>query len=164
MRVMRGWAKTDVELFTSHDDLCITRGAAFSPEWYRRNIYPWYEREWDVLHGNGCKIVFISDGNMDEVVDDVFACGADGAFFEIYTDLPRLVRKWGKTKILAGNIDTRILKSGTRDDVFAEVHRCTELGKNCPGYFYSVSNHIPYDTPIENALAYYEACEEMGRR
>ena len=38
------------------------------------------------------------------------------------------------------------------------------IGKDCPGFFMAVGNHIPSNTPVENAL-YYNACyEELASR
>ena len=38
------------------------------------------------------------------------------------------------------------------------------LGRNCPGYFLAVGNHIPPNTPVENALYYNEVYEKLCRR
>jgi hypothetical protein len=38
------------------------------------------------------------------------------------------------------------------------------LGKPCPGFFLSVGNHIPPNTPVENALYYNQVYEELARR
>ena len=35
----------------------------------------------------------------------------------------------------------------------AEVERCMSLGRNCPGFIMAVGNHIPPNTPVENAIA-----------
>jgi len=51
-----------------------------------------------------------------------------------------------------------------RDEIRAEVKRCTDVGRDLSGYFYAVGNHIPYNVPIENALFYFELIQEMGRR
>jgi uroporphyrinogen-III decarboxylase len=69
-----------------------------------------------------------------------------------------------KTHSFIGNADTRILLSGTKDDIHGEVKRCMDIGKNCPGFFLAVGNHIPSNTPVENALYYHECYEEMSRR
>jgi hypothetical protein len=38
------------------------------------------------------------------------------------------------------------------------------IGKGCPGFFVAVGNHIPANTPIENALYYNQVYEELSRR
>ena len=66
--------------------------------------------------------------------------------------------------MLIGNIDTRILTFGKPEQIRAEVRRCAELGRPCPGYFFAVGNHIPYNVPIPAIECYLEAIETMGRR
>ena len=38
------WVGDDCPVFFFHDDLAITRGLVFDPAWYRREIFPRYER------------------------------------------------------------------------------------------------------------------------
>ncbi len=45
-----------------------------------------------------------------------------------------------------------------------EVKRCMDLGKKCPGYFIGVSNMIPPNTPVENALYYNELYQMLCKR
>ena len=40
----------------------------------------------------------------------------------------------------------------------------TDIVRNLPGTFFAVSNYIPYNVPIENAVLYFELIEEMGKR
>ena len=39
-----------------------------------------------------------------------------------------------------------------------------KIGKECPGYILAVGNHIPVNTPVENALYYNEAYLELSKR
>ena len=80
------------------------------------------------------------------------------------TDITYIAEKYGKTHAFVGNADTRILLSGTKADIRAEVERCMSIGKDCPGFFMAVGNHIPANTPVENALYYNEVYEELSRR
>ncbi len=66
--------------------------------------------------------------------------------------------------MIIGNIDTRILTFGTKEQIFREVKRCTDTGRNCPGYFFAVGNHIPHNVPLENALYYLDLIKKFGRR
>ena len=74
------------------------------------------------------------------------------------------MERYGKTKSIIGNIDTRALTFGTKEDVRREVERCAALGRDCPGYFFAVGNHIPHNVPVDNALYYFELIEELGKR
>ena len=163
LKVFRAWARTDAVMVTSHDDLCYTRGSIFDPAWLCRNVYPWYERLWAPLREAGIKVVWISDGRVDDVAEDIFACGADGLMGEPHTNLAEIARKH-PDKILLGNVDNRVLMHGTKADIRADVARCTGFGKDLPGYFYSVTNHLTYDLPVNAVRHYFDACQELGRR
>ncbi|MFP4053164.1 MAG: hypothetical protein ACLFV7_04795 [Phycisphaerae bacterium] len=62
------------------------------------------------------------------------------------------------------NADTRILLSGSRGQIRAEVQRCMDIGRKCPGSIMAVGNHIPANTPVEDALYYNEVYEALSRR
>jgi hypothetical protein len=160
----RAWAKTSAPVFICHDDIVWTQGAVFHPNWYRRYVFPRYKKLWQVLRDAGKIVLFCSDGGFTEFVDDIAEAGADGFIFEPLTDLEYIVARYGQTKAIIGNIDTRALTFGTRDDVRREVVRCANLGRDCPGYFFAVGNHIPHNVPLDNALYYFELIEELGRR
>ena len=164
LKVMQAFARTDIEVFTSHDDLCMTQGPIFNPQWYRKNLYPYYEALWEPLKKAGKKVIFISDGKLDAVIGDVLACGADGFFAECHTDLEALSRRYGKDKVLVGNIDGRIIEQGGREDIRREVERCVRFGKDCPGYFFCVGNHLTHTIPPENIRFYFEVAQELGQR
>ena len=72
--------------------------------------------------------------------------------------------KYGRTHGFIGNADTRILLSGTREQIRDEVKRCLAIGKPCPGFFMAVGNHIPPNTPVANALDYGDVCRKLCRR
>ncbi len=158
------WAKTNVPVFFCHDDLAITRGLVFPPEWYRQNIFPNYEKIFDSLKKSGKKIIFVSDGNYGELIDDIFATGVDGVMLDNYVDIDAVIEKYGKSKVIIGNVDTRILTNGSLDDIFKEVKRCIDLGKRYPGYFIRASGDLPHNIPIENIKYYFKLCSELGKR
>ena len=83
---------------------------------------------------------------------------------EPWTDMAAVVERYGQTHVIIGNADTRVLLNGSKDRIRAEVERCMALGRNCPGFFMAVGNHIPPNTPVENALYYNEVYEELSQR
>ena len=157
-------AETDVPIVMVHDDLVWTSGAVWRPEWYRRFVFPQYKRLLAPLRDAGKRILFTSDGNYTQFVDDIAESGVHGFVMEPSTDMAYVAGKYGRTHVLVGNADTRILLMGTREEIRAEVERCMAVGKNCPGFFMAVGNHIPANTPVENALYYNEVYEELSRR
>ena len=46
------------------------------------------------------------------------------------TDMNYIAEKYGKTHSFIGNADTRILLNGTKEDIYQEVKRCMDIGKN----------------------------------
>lgn len=164
MHYVEAWARTDIEVFLTHDDMAWTSGGFLRPEFYRKYVFPNYKRYWDCVRKAGKKVLFCSDGNFTEFVDDLVAAGAEGFIFEPLTSLEYICRKYGQTHVIIGNADCRILTFGTPHDVWREVKRCMDLGRQCPGYFFAVGNHIPPNVPIENAEACMAAYLEMRNR
>ncbi len=158
------FAETDIPIFMCHDDITWTSGAVMPPAWYREFIFPAYRRLWQPLRDAGKIVLFTSDGNYTEFVDDIAAAGANGFVMEPMTDMEYVAERYGKTHVFMGNADTRILLSGTKEQIRQEVERCMRIGKKCPGFFMAVGNHIPPNTPVENALYYNEVYEELSRR
>lgn len=157
-------AETSVPVVYSHDDIVWTAGAFIQPEWYRRYVFPNLKKLYAPLIDAGKKIIFLSDGNYTQFVDDIAATGVHGFFFEPLTDLSYVAERYGQTHVIIGNADTRILLMGTKADIRAEVERCMSIGRHCPGYFMGVTNMIPANTPVESALYYNEVYEELSRR
>jgi len=155
-------ANSDVPVVMVHDDLVWTSGAIFHPDWYRRFVFPNYKRALEPLREAGKRILFTADGNYTAFVDDIAACGVDGFVMEPSTDMAMIAEKYGKTHVIVGNADTRILLSGTKQEIETEVKRCMDIGKACPGFILAVGNHIPPNTPVENAL-HYDACYRRFR-
>ncbi|MHC4561856.1 MAG: uroporphyrinogen decarboxylase family protein [Planctomycetota bacterium] len=101
---------------------------------------------------------------LAQVAADIAACGCHGFWFECFTDLKYMTETFGRTHVLIGNGDCRPLTFGTKDDVRAEVKRCIDLGRDCPGYSMCISGHIPANVPVQNALNYDDVYCELGRR
>ena len=147
-----------------HDDIVWTSGMFIHPEWYRKFVFPNYIKLFEPLHKKGKIIMYTSDGTYDDFVDDIANCGVNAFVMEPTTDMSYIAEKYGKTHAFVGNADTRILLSGSKDDIRAEVKRCMDIGKKCPGYFMAVGNHIPANTPVDNVLFYNDIYEKMSKR
>lgn len=164
MTFVEAWSASEIEIYHTHDDMVWTAGGIFNPEFYREYVFPNYRRMWDCARDAGKKILFTSDGNYTAYVDDLAAAGCQGFVFEPTTDLEYVCRKYGQTHVIIGNADCRILTFGTTDDVCREVKRCMDLGRNCPGYFFAVGNHIPPNVSVENAEACIKAYLDLRTR
>ena len=157
-------AESNVPVVMVHDDMVWTSGAIFRPDWYRAYIFPNLKRQLRPLVEAGKRIAFTADGSYTAFIDDIAECGVSGFVMEPTTDMRYIAEKYGKTHFFIGNADTRILLSGGKTEIRAEVERCMAIGKSCPGFFLAVGNHIPANTPVANALYYQEVYEELSRR
>jgi hypothetical protein len=157
-------AAADLPAVMVHDDMVWTSGPILRPAFYRKFVFPNYQKYIAPLLESGKKVMFTSDGDYSKFIDDVAGCGFSGFVMEPMTDLRYTVEKYAKTHVIFGNADTRILLSGTREEIRREVERCMSLGRTCPGFFMAVGNHIPPNTPVENALYYNQVYEELSRR
>lgn len=157
-------AESETTVIYSHDDIVWTEGPFINPEWYRKYIFPNFEKLWDKPRRNGKKVMYVCDGNYTQFIDDIATCGNAGFWFEIFTDLEYVTKKYGKTHFIIGNGDARVLTFGTKEAIRAEVKRCIDAGRDCPGYFMCISGHIPPNVPVENALYYNDVYQELARR
>jgi hypothetical protein len=157
------WVDDDCPVLFFHDDIAMTRGLVFSPDWCRRELLPRYDRILQPARDAGKKLVFVSDGNYMDLIDDLFALGVDGVMIDPTNDL-RTVIDGHPDAIVIGNADTLLLTHGSPQDVRREVARCVELGKDMPGYFLKASGDLPHTIPMANIGAYFQAKAELGRR
>ena len=109
-------------------------------------------------------MIFTSDGKYDMFFDDIVDCGAHMLVMEPGNDMRSFAEKHGHTHGFVGNADTRILLTGSQDEIYHEVKRCMDIGRSCPGFIMAVGNHIPANTPVENALWYDECYHHLAKR
>lgn len=164
LRFFEALAESTAEVVMVHDDMVWSSGPVFSPAFYREFVFPNLKRFVGPLRDAGKKVLFTSDGDYTAFIDDLVDCGVHGLVMEPMTSLEYAAEKHGRSLVLIGNADTRILLNGTREQIRAEVERCVRVGRDCPGYFLAVGNHIPPNTPVENALYYNEVYESLCRR
>jgi len=157
-------AKSDVPVVMIHDDIVWTEGAFIHPDWYRKYVFPNYKKMFKPVIESGKKILFTSDGNFTEFVDDIAGCGVNCFVLEPLTDMQYIADQYGKTHSFIGNADTRILLSGTKEDIYNEVKRCMDIGKRYPGFIMAVGNHIPANTPVDNCMYYNDFYMDLRKR
>jgi len=154
---VQGWAKTSAPVFIQHDDFVWSSGAFIHPDFYRKVITPRYADLWKVLHEAGKKVLFCSDANWIDFLDDIVEAGADGFIFEPMMPLDPIVEKYGQTHVIVGSkVDCRTLTFGSMDEVQKEIDTTIALTQNCPGFMFAVGNHIPSNVPVDTAMGYID--------
>jgi hypothetical protein len=112
----------------------------------------------EIYHHRGMKVIWHSDGNIAEVIDDLVAAGVDGLnpidaaagldIFELRRRYPAL--------ILTGGVPTSVLENGTAEDVRKEVRRIIdETGSEGRLLVGCSSGELPNTVPLQNFLAFY---------
>ncbi len=162
---VEAWARTDIEVFIQHDDIVWTAGAFVHPDFYREVLMPRYAEMWRILHDAGKTVLFCSDGDMTEFIDDIADAGADGFIYEPMTDFDYMVEKYGDSKVIVGSkVDCRTLTFGTQEDIQREIEATLDVAFDCPGFVFAVGNHLPSNIPVENGLFYMEYLRERWAR
>ncbi len=161
----RAWAKTSIEVYIQHDDMVWSEGAFIRPEFYRSVIFPRYAKLWRELRDAGKIVLFCSDGDFTEFIDDIVAAGADGLIFEPMTSLEYAVEKYGQSKVIVSSqVDCRTLTFGKPEDIKREIDDTLRLAMKCPGFIFAVGNHLPSNIPLDNALYYMDYLRANWRR
>lgn len=156
------WAKTSIEAIIQHDDFVWTEGAFMHPdEVYRKVIIPRYKELWKPLRAAGKKVLFCSDGDFTEFMEDLVEAGAEGLIFEPCNDFGWVVERFGQSMVLVGScVDCRDLAFSPWDKVKAQMDRTFELAQKCKGVIFSVGNHMPPNIPqemMEKFIGYLKA-------
>ena len=162
-RITRAWARVDgLKAFICHDDLAVTAGPLFRPDWYRKHIFPHYPSIFAPFKERGIPLIFTSDGDCSCLVDDIFAAGADGLNFEHLVSLRDLVESHGD-KILIGNLNSEVIASGPPARIEAAVRECIDTGKHAPRFILNVGGGLTHDMPVDHLEAYLQIRSQLCR-
>lgn len=135
LAVAQGWAETEgTELIIIHDDIAGTRGVFMKPQWYRKYVFPWYRRIFEAIHERGRKILYISDGNYMQVLDDILATNPDGLYIESSSmDPEEFMFRAGKDKLFLIKSNNQNIDFGISEDIYKELKKLRELHQEFPG-------------------------------
>ncbi|GIV15996.1 MAG: hypothetical protein KatS3mg022_1431 [Armatimonadota bacterium] len=149
------------------DDIAYKNGLLFSPDFLRRTFIRMLRRCIEPLHEAGIRVIFHSDGNLWQIMDDLLDAGIDGLNpLEPIAgmELEPLKKRYGHRLILVGGIDcSQLLPLGTPEHIRREVKRAMQVAAPGGGFFIGSSSEVNPATPLENVLAFYEACHEYGK-
>ena len=148
------------------DDIAYTGGLIVSPSILRRYVFPRYKAMADICKSRGLPVIYHSDGDLWQVMDDLIDIGINGLhpIEPKAMDISEVKSKVGDVLCLMGNIDLGYtLTRGTPEEVEFEVRqRITDIGPG-GGYCLGSSNSVADYVPIENYRAMIEAASKYGR-
>lgn len=148
------------------DDLAHTGACFVSPNFYRKNVFPWYKKIGEILESANLPFLFHSDGKLWDVLDDLADCGIKGIHpvEPQAMDIVELKKRYGDRFCIFGNIDLDYtLTMGSVEEVEAQVKKkISELGPG-GGYGLAASNSVPDYVKPENYKAMISAAKKYGR-
>jgi hypothetical protein len=137
----------------------------FSPGFLRREFFPRLRKLVEAWHSHGIQVIFHSDGNLWQVLEDFRASAIDG--LNPLEPLSGMyaggVRASYPDWILMGGIDaSQLLPFGSEDEVRAAVRRT--IGEAGAGgrLWLGSSTEIHPAVPVGNALAMWDEIERSG--
>ncbi|MBC7217820.1 MAG: hypothetical protein H5U36_06720 [Candidatus Caldatribacterium sp.] len=143
------------------EDIASNKGLIFSPRLLESEFFPRLKVLVDVFHKKGIKVVFHSDGNFLEVLDQIIDTGIDGLnpldplagleLEKMRTTCPSRV-------VLIGNLDcSHLLPFGPKKKIREEVKRICELAKSAGGVIFASSSELHDGIPLENLICMFDA-------
>jgi len=156
-RLLEELARVDSPFVFCHDDLADARGPVFPPRWYERYIFPRYVELWRPLRERGKKVIFVADGNMEPLLDDLKAAGADGVMLENpATSFEGILERF-HDRIVIGGTETGILARGAPEEIRRHVLELHERTKGLAGFVLSAPGGLHGEIPLANLEAYFDA-------
>ncbi|MHC4180201.1 MAG: uroporphyrinogen decarboxylase family protein [Planctomycetota bacterium] len=147
------------------DDLAYATSLMVSPDFLRKEVFPWHKRIGDLVRAKDLPYLFHSDGRYLPVIDDLIECGyhAIHPCEPASMEMVELKRRYGGRLCLCGNINLdSTLTLGTSAEVEEEVKlRIRTVGPG-GGYCCGSSNSVTEYVPFENYLAMLEATKKYG--
>jgi len=78
-KLLEAWTETgqQMDYFMIGDDYAYNTGLLMRPDVWREYVKPQIVQLFDLAKEYGCKIIFHSDGDISEIIDDAIEMGAD---------------------------------------------------------------------------------------
>lgn len=165
LAICRKSAAAGVDMIEYWGDVAMQDRMIVPPEQWRRLDKPMWTRliRETRLVKPDMKFFFHSDGDVRPIIGDIIECG-----FDILNPIqpecvnPGLIKQqWGdKVTLDGGGSVQRTLPRGTVADVRREVDFLMTTCAYNGGFILRPSNVSPYDTPVENVVAFYEMARD----
>lgn len=150
------------------NDIAMKGRLLYTPDMLDELFYPTLEEMCRIAHSRGARVIFHSDGKVDQVMDSIVTCGIDGFNpLEISAgmDVRHFKERYGNKTALVGGLDAvDILAFGTVDQVIDATRRLLETaGKGGGLIAASSSGEIDNSMPFDNVMAYLETVWKYGK-
>ncbi len=141
-----------VDFIIQNTDFGFNDGPFISPKHFSEFITPYMTEIVGFMHDLGIRVLLHSDGNLNEILDQLHSTGVDG-----YQSVDpqgnmdiRAVRKNYSEWILMGNVNCSMLQDTNEEEIRKSVRYCMEHGGMGKPYIFSTSNCIFDGMPVES--------------
>jgi len=149
------------------EDLGSKQATFFSPEHYRKHLFPFLGEFFNIIHRNGAKVMLHCDGNINGILEDLVDLGINALHpleRKSKMDIGTIKNNYGHKICLIGNVDaSTTLPYGPKGKIEEEVKQCIkDAGKN-GGYILASDSDYHDGIPPENFLALIKFGKKYGR-
>lgn len=163
LAVVHRFLDLGVNSFSFPEDLGMQRGPMLSPEHFRKYIKPCYEAYMTPPREAGCLIHMHSDGDIRDLVDDLFDAGVDVINLQdLVNGVDWIAENLAGKHCIDLDIDRQdITVRGTPKQIDEHIRHCVEtLGRPEGGLMLKYGMYP--ETPIKNAFAVADAMEKYA--
>lgn len=145
-----------------HDDIATGSGLACQKSWLEEYIFPRYRLLWEQVHEKGKQVIFVCDGNITDVLEEIRDTGVDGVMLENPATPFEKILQVFHDKLVIGGIDTAVLSNGSPDAVRTHVEVVMEQAEKQKKFALSSCGGLHGGIPEENLEAYFDTRARYG--
>lgn len=166
IRDARRFFDLGVEIGLSTSDLADNHSTFMNPHQLQRFVWPYLDRWVEELDKMDMISILHSDGNLKACLERIADSGVSCLQAIDPTagmDMRQVKQQVGSRLCLSGNVDCRLLLTGSPDLVFEATRDLLVSCKAGGGLILGASNAVQDAVPVENYIALTKAWEEFGR-
>lgn len=150
-------------------DLCYKGGMLFSPDFYRQRVLPHQRELFDLARENGMKVIYHSDGNVQQFLPLVMQAGIDciqPLEARAGNDAARYLKEYAGQLSCMGNFDMDVFngpRAGVRERIRAEVTGKLLSAKGSRRYLFHSDHSVPDSVSLEDYGYAIQVAKEASR-
>lgn len=158
-------ARSGVDMIRTGDDVAGQQGMIFGADRWRKTLKPLWKDVYAAARAVNPDVVvwYHSDGNVMDIIEDLIEIGVNilNPVQPECMDLALLKREYGSRLVFDGAVGTQsVMPFGTPEQVRDTVRRMKDLLGAGGGLVLSPTHVLEPEVPVENVLAFVEACRE----
>jgi len=154
-----------VDMIAYCEDIADLKGLLINPKLCEKYVISYLKEILRHVHRRGLKLMFHSDGNLYNVLEELIRVGIDGLnpIEPEAMNLRYVKEKYGERIFLMGNVDCKfVLVYGDESDVRKEVRRCIDEASEGGGFVLASSNSLHPAVKPENVYIMVDEARKYG--